>query len=88
MDDEEADDECEASEQLKRIVTMMDDEVATEKMKGGDKGAQAFKLDDGNVVFVAQVDSYLNRGPNFKDMSPIEFFSIIEIKKEKEKEKN
>ena len=76
MDDEEADDECEASEQLKRIVTMMDDEAVTEKMKGGDKGAQAFKLDDGNVIFVTQAASYLNRVPNFKDYFLIDFFLV------------
>ena len=36
------------------------------------------------MIFVTQVISHLNRGSSFKDYSPIEFFSIVEIKKEKE----
>ena len=81
---EEDDEERAPIDSLKSIVGMLDEEEASDKIKGNDKGVQAFKLDDGNVIFVTQVASYLNRGPNFKDYSPIDFFSIVEIKKEKE----
>ena len=84
MANEEDDEEHAPINSLKSIVEMLDKEEASDKIKGNDKGTQEFKLEDGNVIFVTQATSYLNRGPNFKDYSPIDFFSIVEIKKEKE----
>ena len=46
------------------------------------------KIDDSDMVFMAEVESYVNRKVHFVNYSPLEFECIVELLKEKEPSDN
>ena len=48
-----------------KILKKLEDDMLKEVSKKGSKGARMIKVDNSNIVFMTQVESYVNRGVHF-----------------------
>ena len=66
---------------INEIDTLLEEEdIECEKENKG-KSSTMYKVNNNTTIFLTQVESYLNRGIHFEKYSPLEFESIVDIKK-------
>ena len=51
-------------------------------------GARMIKVGDDEIIFLSQLESYVHKGPKFKNYSLTEFECIVDIQKSKEENEN
>ena len=68
-------------DEIDKISSAIDNEESESLESKMSTGARMIPVEEGKVVFLSQLESYIHRGPSFENYSPIEYECIVDIQK-------